>query len=82
VCSFPKSNFNDRLDWFIKNGIIDEALAKTRKGRSRKVHVLTPTGKRILELLEEIERVYSEGVSEEEKFEKEAEEYLSSSDDK
>ncbi|AIY89302.1 hypothetical protein GACE_2265 [Geoglobus acetivorans] len=33
-----------------------KALGKTRKGRSRKVYVLTPTGKRILELLEEIER--------------------------
>ncbi len=29
--------------------------------------MLTPTGKRILELLEEIERVYKEGVSLEEK---------------
>ncbi len=28
--------------------------------------MLTPTGKRILELLEEIERVYKEGVSLEE----------------
>ncbi|MBE8540252.1 hypothetical protein [Geoglobus acetivorans] len=43
---------------------------------NRKGYILTPTGKRILELLEGIERVYKEGVSEEKKFEREAEEFL------
>ncbi|AIY90034.1 hypothetical protein GACE_0989 [Geoglobus acetivorans] len=40
------------------------------------MYSLTETGKRILELLEEIERVYKSGVSEDEKFEREAEELL------
>ncbi len=51
----------------ISNGLVKETLVEVRKGRSKKVYVLTPTGKRILELLEEIERVYKEGVSLEEK---------------
>ena len=78
ACSLSKSNFNDRLDWLVENRLVEETLAKARKGRSRKVYVLTSTGRRILELLEEIERAYNRGVSEEEKFEKEAEKFLHS----
>ena len=69
ACSLSKSNFNERLEWLIVHGLVRETLVAVRKGRSKKVYTLTPTGKRILELLEEIERVYKEGVSLEEKEE-------------
>lgn len=65
-----RSNFNRRL-----NELLDLGLVKVRYvedpnpniRRPRALYSLTPTGKRILELLEEIERVYKEGVSLEEK---------------
>lgn len=76
-----KSNQNSntlsyRTREFIQLGLIKEELTPVPGSpRRKKVYTITPTGKRILELLEEIERVYKEGVSEE-KFEKEAEKYL------
>lgn len=63
-CSLSVSNFNDRLDWLVAHGLVREELQPLRKGRSKKVYFLTPTGKRILELLEEIERVFEEGYGE------------------
>ena len=77
-----KSNQNSntlshRTREFIQLGLISEELMQVPDSpRRKKVYTLTPTGKRILELLEEIERVYEEGVSEVEKFEKEAEKAL------
>ncbi len=51
------------------NQLIDLGLVKVRYSMTdrRPLYTLTPTGKRILELLEEIERIYKEGVSLEEK---------------
>ncbi len=69
-------NFDKRLDELIKLGLIKETLKLTERGRSKKVYSLTPTGRRILELLEEIEKVYKEGVSLEEKEERLLEEHL------
>ncbi len=71
ACSLSKSNFNDRLEWLILHGLVRETLSEIRKGRSKKMYALTPKGKRILELLEEIERVYKEGASLEEHEKKE-----------
>jgi|Deesub1362B_J571_1020462.scaffolds.fasta_scaffold14579_2 DNA-binding HxlR family transcriptional regulator len=45
-----------------------------------RIYMLTPTGKRILELLEEMERVYKEGVSLEERELKWVEEKLKKSE--
>ena len=59
----------------LRNATISNSFPLWKISRNP-VYILTPTGKKILELLEEIERVYKEGVSEEEKFEKVAEEYL------
>lgn len=69
-------NFDKRLQELLNLGLIKETLITTEKGRGKKVYVITPTGKRILELLEEIERVYKEGVSLEEKELKWAEDEL------
>jgi len=74
-CSLSKSNFNDRLEWLIKNGLIYETLINSETGRKRKGYALTDTGRRILELLEEIERVYGRGVGEDREL-KEMEEDL------
>lgn len=76
VSGLSKRNFDRRLGELIHLGIIIEVFSQTETGRKKKKYALTPIGKRILELLEEIERVYKEGVSEEERFEKEAEEFL------
>lgn len=76
ACSLSKSNFNERLEWLIVHGLVKEVLTEIRKGRSKKVYTLTPTGKRILELLEEIERGLQGGVSLEEKELKFVEEEL------
>ncbi len=57
-----------RTKEFIEHGLIVEKLSPIPNSpRKKKVYALTPTGKRILELLEEIERVYKEGVSLDEK---------------
>ncbi len=51
-------NFNNRLTELIKLGLITEVLIESEKGRKKKVYSLTDKGRKILELLEEIERVY------------------------
>ena len=62
---------------FIQLKLIEEELVSVQDSpRRRKVYVLTPTGKRILELIEEIEKAYNVRISEDEKFEREAEEHL------
>jgi len=77
-----KSNQNSntlsyRTREFIQLKLIEEGLISVQDSpRRKKVYILTSTGKKILELLEEIERVYREGVSEDEKFEREAENHL------
>ncbi|RLI75132.1 hypothetical protein DRP04_13825 [Archaeoglobales archaeon] len=63
VSSLSVSNFNTRIDWLLELGLVKETLGGGK--RKRKVYALTDTGKRILELLEEIERVYKEGVMKE-----------------
>ncbi|WP_456468142.1 winged helix-turn-helix domain-containing protein [Archaeoglobus sp.] len=69
-------NFDRRLNELINLGLVKETFIMTEKKRAKKMYSLTPTGKRILELLEEIERVYKEGVSLREKELKWAEEEL------
>ena len=74
-----RSNFNRRLNELLSLGLVEVRYVKDPNPnvrRPRALYSLTPTGKRILELLEEIEQVYREGVSEEEKFEREAEKHL------
>lgn len=63
-------NFDRRLNELINLGLVKETFIMTEKKRAKKMYSLTPTGKRILELLEEIERVYKEGASLEEKEER------------
>ena len=74
-----RSNFNRRLTELLNLGLVKVTYVKDPNPnvrRPRALYSLTPTGKRILELLEEIERVYKEGVSLEEKEEKWIEEQL------
>ncbi len=67
--------FNSRINQLIELKFVE---VKYDLDKRHPVYILTPTGERILELLEEIEKVYNEGVSEEEKFEKEVEKFLHS----
>ena len=65
-----RSNFNRRLNELLDLGLVEVTYVKDPNPnvrRPRALYSLTPTGKRILELLEEIERVYKEGVSLDEK---------------
>ncbi|WP_048091645.1 winged helix-turn-helix domain-containing protein [Geoglobus acetivorans] len=74
-----RSNFNRRLNELLNLKLVKVEYVKDPNPnvrRPRALYSLTETGKRILELLEEIERVYKSGVSEDEKFEREAEELL------
>ncbi|MBO8183124.1 MAG: winged helix-turn-helix transcriptional regulator [Archaeoglobus sp.] len=74
-----RSNFNRRLNQLLKLGLIRVDYVKDPNPNVRRpkaVYSLTDTGRRILELLEEIERIYEEGVSEEERFEKEAKKHI------
>jgi DNA-binding HxlR family transcriptional regulator len=58
-------NFNKRLGELLEVSLIKEVLGSPKNSsRKRKVYTLTDTGRRILELLEEIERVYKEGWEE------------------
>ncbi len=59
-----RSNFNKRLNELINLGLISYTAGK-EEGRRRTIYSLTDTGRRILELLEEIEKVYNEGVGRE-----------------
>jgi len=64
-----RSNFNRRLNELLKLGLVKVSYVKDPNSnirRPRALYSLTPTGKRILELLEEIERVYEEGEMERE----------------
>ncbi|AIG98460.1 hypothetical protein AFULGI_00017010 [Archaeoglobus fulgidus DSM 8774] len=56
-----RSNFNKRLGELLKLKLVRVAYSESKR---RPFYSLTPAGKRILELLEEIERVYSEQVGE------------------
>jgi len=51
-------NFNKRLTELIKLGLITEVLVELENGRKKKVYSLTNKGRKILELLEEIERIF------------------------
>ncbi len=54
-----------RTKELISAELIKEELApESDSPRKRKVYTITDTGRRILELLEEIEKVYGEGVGE------------------
>ncbi len=53
--------FNKRLNDLINLGLVK---ARYNERERRPLYMLTPTGKRILELLEEIERVYREEIEE------------------
>jgi DNA-binding HxlR family transcriptional regulator len=65
--------FSDRLNELLELGLVKARYSEKER---RPLYILTPTGRRILELLEEIEKVYKEGVSLEEKEEKWVEEQL------
>ena len=68
-----RSNFNRRLNELLNLGLVKVTYVKDPNPnvrRPRALYSLTPTGKRILELLEEIEKVYRVGVSLEEKEER------------
>jgi len=56
-----RSNFNKRLGELLKLKLVRVVYSESRR---KPFYSLTPAGKRILELLEEIERVYSEQVGE------------------
>lgn len=56
--------FSQRINQLISLGLVKVDYDEKER---RPLYTLTPTGKRILELLEEIERVYKEGVSLDEK---------------
>ncbi|RLI77341.1 hypothetical protein DRP04_11545 [Archaeoglobales archaeon] len=65
-----RSNFNRRLNELLDLGLVEVTYVKDPDPnirRPRALYSLTDTGKRILELLEEIERVYKEGIVEKEK---------------
>lgn len=51
-------NFNNRLTTMIRLGLVEERLQVTEKGRKKKVYAITEKGRKILELLEEIERTF------------------------
>jgi DNA-binding HxlR family transcriptional regulator len=56
-----------RTKEFIEHGLIIEKLSPIPNSpRKRKVYALSPAGKRILKLIEEIERVCREGILAEE----------------
>jgi len=61
------ASFSGRLNELLELGLVK---ARYNERERRPLYMLTPTGKRILELLEEIERVYKEGASLEEKEER------------
>jgi len=74
-----RSNFNRRLNELLDLGLVKVEYVEDpnpRVCRPRALYSLTPTGRRILELLKEIEKVYKEGVSLEDKEERWTEEEL------
>ncbi len=72
---FSESIVYRRLDKLRKWKLIREIASLTDKRKPIKLYTLTPTGKRVLELLEEIERVLQEGYGEDHEI-KEMEEEL------
>jgi len=65
VSKLSKRNFDKRIKELIDLKLITEVLVLNEKtGRKKKKYALTDIGKRILNLLEEIEKVYTEGVKE------------------
>jgi len=69
--------FSTRINQLIELGLVKIRYDLTER---RPLYMLTPTGKRILELLEEIKQVYKEGVSLDEKEIKEIEEMMNKSE--
>jgi DNA-binding HxlR family transcriptional regulator len=74
-----KKTLSNRIRELADLGLVKVAFIFDTPTGTR-IYALTPTGKRILELLEEIERVYKEGVSLEEKEIKEIEEMTNKSE--
>jgi len=59
--------------------LVELGLAKKypcEKTRSENCYSITPLGRAILQELKKIEKIYLDGISEDEKFEKDAEKYL------
>jgi len=76
ISGYDRGTVYRRLEEFVKLGLV---LKKYDLESKLLNYIITPTGKRILELLEEIEKVYKEGVSLEEKELKWIEESLKKS---